>query len=255
MMRLVLLAAFSDIANLAIVSAGKCLAAARAFSNAAAPPFAALLTAMGMSTSSALLSPAAAMAGNTIQMLFLDWGLPLCRVALCLAIAGNMSSAIDLNRTTKLFKKTVNWGSGLATTLFTALIALQGNAARSMDGLAVRTAKFAVDSAVPVIGSGISDAWESYLSALMLAKNAVGLSGIAVLFSAGIKPVLRMIAAMFLLEILSALLSVTGEKHCGRAAEQISGICQTALALSTGALVISTVLLGAVMSIGRSISS
>lgn len=255
LLRLRLALGFSGLAEIALTEAGKCLASAKAFTDAASPVIAALLTAMGMNASAALVSPAAALAGGMAERLFARYGLPLCRMALCLAIAGSLSRAINLSRITLLMRKLANWGAGLATTLLTALVALQGNVSGAFDSVSVRTAKFAVDSAVPVIGSGVSDAWESYISGMMIAKNALGVSGVAALVAAGLRPVICCASAMLVLHLTAALLEIFGDSETAGSALQISGICQMALSLATGALVIATVLLGAVMAAGRMLFS
>ena len=254
LLRLTLLIGFSEAAMGALSASADCIRAAKSLSGAAAPALTALLAAMGMAGTSALVSPAAALIGDAAEGLFLNWGMPLCRFALCTAIAGSLSSAVDLSGMAKLLRKSANWGAGLATTLFTAMLALQGSVAGAVDGVAVRTAKFAVDSAAPVIGSGVSDAWDSYVSGILIAKNAVGLSGIAALLGAALKPLLACAASMLTLNLISALLSALGEKDTARAAEQVSGICQMALSLATGAVAIATVLLGAAMAAGGSLA-
>ena len=254
LLRLTLLIGFSEVALRALSAASDCIRAAKVLSGAAAPALTALLAAMGMAGTSALVSPAAALAGDAAEGLFLNWGMPLCRFALCAALAGNLTPAVDLSAAAKLLRKAANWGAGLATTLFTALLTLQGSVAGAVDGVAVRTAKFAVDSAAPVIGSGVSDAWDSYVSGILIAKNAVGLSGIAVLLGVALKPLTVCAASMLMLNLLSALLSALGEGETARSAEQVSGICQMALSLATGAVTIATVLLGAAMAAGGNLA-
>ncbi len=254
LLRLTLLLEFSEIASGALSASAECVRAAKSLAGAAAPALTALLTAMGMSGTSALVSPAAALIGDAAEGLFLNWGMRLCRFALCMAVAGNLSPAVDLSGAAKLLRKTANWGAGLATTLFTALLALQGSVAGAVDGVAVRTAKFAVDSAAPVIGSGVSDAWDSYVAGVLIAKNAVGISGIAALLGAALRPMLRCAATMLTLEAVAALLSALGEKDAARAAGQAGGICQMGLSLATGAVAISTVLLGAAMAAGGNLA-
>lgn len=255
LLRLILLLGYGEVASAALTASGSCMKLTASFADAVAPPFTALLAAMGMSSSSALISPSAALVAGVAENLFLKFGLPLCRFALCTAIAGNLSKAIDLSRITALLKKTANWGTGLAITLFTAFLAIQGSVASAADSVTVRTAKYAVDSAAPVIGSGLSDAWDSYVSGVQIAKNAVGVSGIAAILAAGLRPIVICAASMLLLNILSALLEMLGEREAARAAEQVGSICQMSLSLSTGALAIAMVLLGAAMSAGRTLVS
>lgn len=253
MLKLRLILQFFAMAAAAIDASRACISAAKAFTDAVSPVLTALLAATGMSGAAALVSPAAALAGNAAEKLFLHYGIRLCSCGLCTAAAGNLSPVVDLGRITKLMKKTANWCAGLATTLFTALLALQGKVAAGLDGVAVRTAKFAVDSAAPVIGSGVSDAWDSYVSGLMIAKNAVGVSGLAALIGVAAEPMIRCGLVMLVFNLVAAVLDVFGEKETSRAADQIGGICQMALSLSTGAVVIASVLLGAVMAAGQNL--
>ena len=251
LLRTALLLGLVRMAELALSAAADCLNMAADFSDVVSPAFAALMTATGMGGSAAMISPAAAMAGSLAGDVFLRFGLPLCRAALCAVLAGNLAAGIDLGGLVKLFRRAVGWGAGLAFTVFTALVALQGNLSASLDGVGLRTAKYAVDSAAPVIGSGVSDVWEAYVSGVMAAKSAVGVSGVIALLAAGAGPMLRIVGSMLALQMISVLLDVLGEKHSARALEQAGGVCRMALELCTSALAISMILLGAIMAAGR----
>lgn len=230
-----------------------CMRRIGSFADAVAPPLAALMTAAGMTNDAALLSPMAALVGGAVEDWLLKYGLPLCRYTLALAVAGNLSEAIDLSRACRLMRRAANWGAGLAVTLFTALTAIQGTIASGMDGVAVRTAKYAVDSVTSVIGSGVSDAWDSYVAGILIAKNAVGVSGVALLLALGLQPMLRTAAAMLMLNLFAALMDMLGEKRAARAAEQVAGVCQMLLMLCAAALTLGMILLGAAMAAGRAL--
>lgn len=230
-----------------------CMRRISGFADAAAPPLAAMMTAAGLTNGAALLTPLSALVGSAVENGLLKYGLPLCRYALVLTVAGNLSEAIDLSRACRLMRRAANWGAGLAVTLFTALTAIQGTVASGMDGVAVRTAKYAVDSVTPVIGSGVSEAWDSYVAGLLIAKNAVGVSGVALLLALGLQPMLRTAAAMLMLNLFSALLDTLGEKRAARAAEQAAGVCQMLLMLCAAALTLGMILLGAAMAAGRAL--
>ncbi len=251
--RLSLLCAMLRSAAAALHTAQACLEMTARFADAAAPAMSTLMAASGMASSAALLSPASAMVGNLAQDVFLRWGLPLCRLALCLAAAGGLSDAFDLSRAAKLLRRTVGWGTGLCFTLFTALIAIQGNMAASLDGVALRTAKFAVDSAAPVMGSGVSDVWDSYVSGMAVTVSAIGFSGTALLLAAGFRPLVQLGSSMLLMHVAAALLEVFGERIAARAAEQMGGVSRMALELCSGALALAAILLGAGMTAWRSV--
>lgn len=253
LLRMHLIFAFFTLSSLAIDRAGGCLKAASEFCASVSPLLTAMLAALGLEGTAALVSPAASLAGSISGRLFQQIGLPLCRIALCTAVAGNLSEVIRLDRFTNLLKKAANWSAGLLTTLFTALLALQGTVSEGIDGIGIRTAKFAVDSAAPVIGSGVSDAWDSYVSGVMVAKNAVGVSGIAALILSGAQPVAVGLCVLLALNLAAALLEVFGEKNTARAAEQIGGVCRMTISLCTAALAIAMILLGSCMAAGRSL--
>lgn len=255
LLRLTLLEGLMDAALLSIEAARSCLNTACGFADAASPVLAALMTATGMHNSASLLSPAAAVAGNIIEKVFVAVGLPLCRAALCTACASGFGDGLRLKRLGGLLKRCSTWMVGLSFTLFTALVALQGSVTMNLDGLSLRTAKFAVDSAAPVIGSGVSDAWESYVAGMAAARGAVGISGMIALMLAGAQPVLRSLGVMLLLEVCAALLDLFGEESSARACEQVAAVSRMGLELSTGALAIAMILLGALVFAGRSIAA
>lgn len=252
-LRLSMMLVFMKIVSKSLLEAQNCLDAVERFADRIAPALAVLLNAMGMEGSSALVSPAAALIGNLSAGLFAKWGLPLCRIGLCSAAAGNLSRDLNLNRTTRLIRKSVNWGTGLAIALFTALLAIQCSVSEGLDGVTMRTAKYAVDSASSVIGSGVSDAWDSYVSGIMIAKNALGVSGVAALLAANLPPMLRCLICYVTLHLIAAILDVFGDGESASAADQMAGICQMALSLCTSATAIATILLGASMAAGRNL--
>ena len=245
------LGTLSEIVLKALVYAENCMSVAKSFSDMIAPLLTALITAAGMNSSAALISPAAALAGNIIENVFSKYGVLACRYALALAAAGSLSTAIDFSAAVSGMKKAVNWCCGLAGTLFAALIALQNNVAASVDSAAVRTAKYTVDSITSIIGSGVSDAWNAYVSGVGIAKNALGVSGALALLAAGIRPVARILFSMLAINAVSVFLKIMGEKDAARAAEQLAGVCQMSLALSCGCVVIAMILISAVMFAGR----
>ena len=65
----------------------------------------------------------------------------------------------------------------LILTLFTAYLTIAGGVSGSVDRIALKTAKFAVSGAVPVVGGVISDATETVLSGAALLKNSIGIFG------------------------------------------------------------------------------
>lgn len=253
MCRISLYLSFAQLMLTVLNAAKDCIQTVSAFGDTASPIIAAVLTAGGLTGSSALVTPSAALAGGIIERFFLKIALPLCACGCCIVLAANLGANSALNRLIKTARRLLGWGTGLAVMLFTSLVCLKGNAAAIADTLTIRTAKYAVDSASGLIGNGVSDAWESYLSGLSIAKGAVGFSGAAALLGVCLRPMLLIGAAMLCFNLLSVALSVTGEKPAATASAQLSEICQTALTICGSGAVIWIILLGALLSLGRGI--
>lgn len=254
-LRLNLLLGFSEIAGSAVHSIENCISAVEKLMECIGPVLSVMLAAGGLEGSAAMISPATLFAGSTASTIYRKLGMPVCRVALCCAVAGNLCEQIRLKRLLHLLKRWVTWGSGILITVFTALLALQGNICESLDGVAAQTVKYAVDSAAPVIGNGISEAWDGYMASVLVAKNALGVSGIAALLLSCAHPVLVCLYAMLMLNLTGAFLDMLGDKTGADAAEQIADVCKMALSISTSSMAIATVLLGAGMNMGRSFLS
>lgn len=251
LMTLALLGTMAEIALPALDSAESCMRAAREFTDAVSPVLAAFAGAAGMNGSAAIITPATALAANIIEIAFSRYGIFACRCALALSAAGSLSGAIDLSPAVTLARKGVNWCCGLVSALFAAMTSLQNSLAAAADSAALRTAKYTVDSLGSLIGSGVSDAWGSYVSGVMIAKSAVGVSGAAALVAAGLNPLIRIISSMLALNLIQLLLKIAGEHRGARAAEQLAGVCQMALALSCGSITVAAILSGAFMLAGR----
>lgn len=95
----------------------------------------------------------------------------------------------------------------LLLTLFTAYLAVAGGVSGNVDRLALKTAKFAVSGAVPVVGGVMSDAAESVLSGAALLRGSVGVFGMVCVTAICLAPFLRAGACCLCFKAGAALLS------------------------------------------------
>jgi stage III sporulation protein AE len=76
------------------------------------------------------------------------------------------------------------------TTIFTLCLTLSGALAASGDKLASSLTKTAVSAALPVVGSILADAADTYLAGAELVRSGVGLFGLAAVLCVCIGPVI-----------------------------------------------------------------
>ena len=95
----------------------------------------------------------------------------------------------------------------LMLTLFTAYLAVSGGVSGNVDRLALKTAKFAVSGAVPVVGGVMSDAAETVLSGASLLRGSVGVFGMVCVTAICLAPFVRAGACCLCFKLGAALLS------------------------------------------------
>lgn len=120
----------------------------------------------------------------------------------------------------------------LILTLFTAYLTIAGGVSGSVDRIALKTAKFAVSGAVPVVGGVISDATETVLSGAALLRGSVGVFGMLCVTAICLLPFLRVGASYLCYKAGAAVLSPL----CAGGLRQLLGSVGTGFGLLLGML-------------------
>ena len=71
--------------------------------------------------------------------------------------------------------------------------------------MTIRTAKFAVDNLVPIVGKFLSDAVETVVSCSAIVKNGIGLIGLIAIFLICIIPIIKIIVLILTYKTLGAI--------------------------------------------------
>ena len=112
-----------------------------------------------------------------------------------LACAGGILAVLDTSESARLasigrlLTRLARWILGVTATLFGAWSIVRGAASASADGFLLRTVRFAAGS-LPIVGGLAAESAEAGYQCLMLVKNAVGLTGVALIVLLGAQPVL-----------------------------------------------------------------
>ena len=152
-----------------------------------------LMISLGSTVSVSIYQPLVAVLSGSLMNIFTNFIMPLFVFCLVFSVAGNLSSNIKLNKFSSFFTSVFKWSIGLIFTIFTGFLAIQGITAASFDGLSIRTAKYAIKSYIPFVGSYLSDGLNLILTSSVLIKNAVGMAGLMLLFSTVILPLINIL--------------------------------------------------------------
>lgn len=181
-----------------------------------------LLTAMGGSISATIYQPAMAVLTNLISSFSSYVLLPIFIFSIIFSIVSNLSNTIKLEKFSSFLNSTYKWLMGLIFTIFTAFVSLQGISAGAIDGLSIRTAKYAIKSYVPILGSYLSDGMGIILISSNLIKNAVGIAGLFLLLASILSPLLDLIVFMLSLKLIAGIVEPLGNKQIANFVNSLS---------------------------------
>lgn len=175
------------------------------FMQALLPVLITLLVLMGGITSSALLHPIIVTSVSVISNIMKDVVFPMIFFSAVIGIINNITKKVQIGKLSSLMKQTSIVIIGISTTVFLGIMSVQGAAASKLDGVSIRTAKFAVDNFIPIVGKFLSDSMDTVIGYSMVLKNAIGVVGLIVLFVICLIPVIKIISLIFIYKLTAAL--------------------------------------------------
>lgn len=170
-----------------------------------------MLTAVGGSVSVSVYQPAMALLSSFIVNIFTLILLPLFLISTVLALVSNLSNNVKLDKLISFIHSLFKWIVGIIFTVFIGFASIQGITAGAIDGLSIKTAKFAIKSYVPLIGSYISDGFYILLASSSLIKNAIGATGLLLLAGTILSPILELVIFMLALKLMAGIIEPLGD--------------------------------------------
>ncbi len=122
----------------------------------------------------------------------------------------------------EIFSKLHKTLLSLAMTFFVGILGISHFAATSFDNLTARGLRFAVTTAVPVVGGSISEAMSSVMQSALLLKNAVGISAVIMIFAMFVVPMIKIWTVSFLFRIAAAIASPIADDGISQSLKKIS---------------------------------
>ena len=165
-----------------------------------------LLIAMGGITSSGILQPVTALLVGASGTILKNIMIPLIFFSAVLVLVNNISDKIKLDRLCNLTKNICTWTLGIFFTIFVGVLSVQGALAASFDGISIRTAKYAVETFVPIVGGLFSKTVDMIIGCSLLVKNAVGIAGLITTVMIALYPIIKILCLMTIYKISSAIL-------------------------------------------------
>lgn len=142
--------------------------------NAAFPVMLTLLTALGGVSATAAYSPMMAFLSGGVAAAITGVVIPLFIAATALGVVGHLSSGVRLGRLQGFFTSAAKTILAALFGLFVTVLTVKGLSGSLADGISLKTAKFAVQSYIPLLGGYLSDGFDVVLASVVLIKNSAG---------------------------------------------------------------------------------
>lgn len=187
-----------------------------------------LMVALGGTVSSSVYQPLMAVFSTVIINIIVAIIIPAFIASVVFSIVGNLSKSIKLTKTTAFIKSGAEWIMGTVFSVFGAFVSMQGITGATADTMTVSAAKFALSSYIPVLGGYVSDGFDLVVASCIVIKNAVGVTGIIVLLSIILYPVLKLVVFLLGLKLTAALSEPLGD---GRISELLNSVSKNIVIL------------------------
>lgn len=162
---------------------------------------------------------------------------PVISCYLALGLSNGIRPELHLTAITSAVKKYISAAISVAATGFVSILSIKTAVASRADALGLRSARFAINSVVPVIGSAISEGLLSIQSYSSLIKSTVGIVGIVLILLVFLPALVELVIWKFFL----SLSSIVSEMFEDRSVLAVLQAFQGALLLMLIILILSMV--------------
>ncbi|AZV56106.1 stage III sporulation protein AE [Clostridium sp. AWRP] len=165
-----------------------------------------LVAAVGGFVEASIMDPIVIGAITISANLFMDVIIPIISMSFVLQFVNNLSSEYKIDKLTKLLNQIALWAQGIIMTVFIGIITVRGITSKTIDEVTAKTAKFAVDNFVPIVGKSLSDAVSTVAGYSILLKNSLSSLGLVIIVAILLFPVIKLLIIVVAYKLTAALI-------------------------------------------------
>lgn len=197
-----------------------------------------LIGTAGGAVTALTLDPIVLMLVSLTPQIYMYVIFPLILAYFVLQFVNNISETYKIDKLCKLIKQIAMWLQGGVLTIFVALIAIRGITSSTIDAVTLKTAKFAIDNFIPIVGKAFSDAISTIAGYSLLLKSAISSVGLIVVIGILVYPLIKLIVMIFSYRIVAALVEPVADK---RMVNSISSVGDSMTMLFSAVLSVSVI--------------
>lgn len=176
------------------------------FMTALMPVLMMLVASIGGFTESIVLDPIIIGTINLSSRIYIDFIIPIIFMTFVLQFVSSISSEYKIDKLIKLLNQAALWTQGIMMTIFIGIITVRGITSKTIDQVTAKTAKYAVDNFIPIVGKCLSDAVSTVAGYSLLLKNAISSVGLVIVIAIMLLPVIKIFIIAIMYKLVAALI-------------------------------------------------
>lgn len=186
------------------------------------PPMMVLVAGLGNVNASVMLFPilmttATAFANGIKLVVF-----PLIIMSALLSLVNNISETVKVQRMAKFCSQMAQISLGFFLTIFVGILTMRALYASVLDKVALRTARFVTDNAIPIVGKMVGDTVEVAAGYVVMLKDALGIFGVLLIAGIIFFPLLKIAALALIYKLVGAVVEPMGDTKTAAVLESMS---------------------------------
>lgn len=198
---ILVIANFSELIDMAKISVGRMVD----FMQVLLPILLTLLIITGGPNTKIMFHPMILGTVNVLGIMVNNIIFPLIYFSFIVSILSNLSQRAELGKLADLGRQIITFIITATFTIFIGILTIYGLSSK-IDGLSIRTAKFAVDTFVPIVGGFLSDAVDAVIGSSAILKNGIGIVGLIVLVMIILIPIIKVVVLLLVYSVIGAII-------------------------------------------------
>ena len=168
---------------------------------------------------------------NIVEKFLLSFMVPLTSISLAFGCARSLSGELDLSGISKTVKTTFTSVTVFVMSIFMFVLSYKNTIAQSVDSISVKTARFAISSFVPLVGSSINESLRTVTASLSLIKSSCGIIGIISIAVLMLPIIINLFLNKLSFSVLATMSKAIGGQREAAILEEADSICGFILTL------------------------
>ncbi len=176
------------------------------FTVASIPTIITLIASSGGIAEAAIMDPIIISSITFISNIYITFIIPLILIYSVMLFVDKMSMDFKIDKLKSFIKQFALTFQGGIIATFIGLLSVRSMTTKTLDQVFQKTAKFAVENFIPVVGKAFSDAIAAVVGYSILLKNAVSIVGMLVVVIIIVVPIIKILITGFMLKFTASII-------------------------------------------------